>query len=89
MTKLQKRLDKLNTAFGLQETVCNIIANWVDHNTVNINIHPQKYHDVMITQENIGWSLIFAGHISQEWIKLYEEANCSNIQNNQQRHSYV
>ena len=43
----------------------------------------------MITQENIGWSHIFAGHILQKWIKLYEESACSTTQNNQQRNLYL
>ena len=43
----------------------------------------------MITQENIRWSHMFAGHISKERIKLYEESDCSNAQNNQGRYSYL
>ena len=83
MTKLQKKLDKLNTDFDLQETLCSAIANWLEDNKVDINNYPQKYHDAMITQENIGWSHMFTGYISQEWIKLYEEFVYVNTNKNQ------
>ena len=43
----------------------------------------------MITQENIGWSHMFAEHISQEWIKLYEESICANTKKNQHSHLYL
>ena len=89
MTKIRKKLDKLNTDFELQETLCSIITDWMEDNKVDINIYPHKYHDAMITQENIGWSHMFAGHISQEWIKLYEESICGNTNKKQQRHSYL
>ena len=55
----------------------------MENNKVEINKFPQKYHDALITQENIGWSHMFAGHISQEWIKLFEESVCANTNNNQ------
>ena len=58
-------------------------------NTVEINKLPQKYHDAMITQENIGWSHKFAGHISQEWIKLYKESRHTNTNKNQYNQSYL
>ena len=89
MTKLREKLDKLNTAFELQETLCSVIANWMENNKVDINKYPQKYHNALITQENIGWSHMFAGHISQEWIKLFEESVCANTNKNQQSQSYL
>ena len=89
MTKLQKKLNKLNTAFELKETLCSIITDWIKNNKVDINKYPQKYHETLITQDNIGWSHIFAGHISQELIKLYEESVCANTNKNQQSHLYL
>ena len=89
MTKLRKKLDKLNTYFELQETLCSVIANWMEDNKVDINKYLQKYHETLINKENIGWSHMFEGHISQEWIKLYEESICVNTNKNKQRHSYL
>ena len=89
MTKVRNKLDKLNTEFELQETLCSAIATWVEDNKVVINKYPQKHHNALITQENIRWSHIFTEDISQEWIKLYEESDCNNTQNNKQRHSYL
>ena len=43
----------------------------------------------MITQENIGWSHMFAGHISQEWIKLHENSRRTNDSENQNDQSYL
>ena len=72
MKKLQKKLDKHKTDHKLKETLCMVIADQMENNTVEINKFPQKYHDAMNTQENIVRSHMFAGHISQEWIKLYK-----------------
>ena len=78
MTKLWKKLNKHKTDHKLKETLCMVIIDSMENNTVEINKFPRKYHDAMITQENIGWSHMFAGHISQEWIKLYKESRCTN-----------
>ena len=43
----------------------------------------------MITQENIGWSHMFTGHISQEWIKLHKESKLTNNAKNQQDQLYL
>ena len=43
----------------------------------------------MITQENIGWSHMFVGHISREWIKLHEDSRLTNNAKNQQDQSYL
>ena len=61
----------------------------MENNTVEINKFPQKFHDAMITQENIGWSHMFAGHISQGWIKLYKESRCANTNKKQHDQSYL
>ena len=66
MTKLWKKIDKLKTNHKLTETLCMVIAGWMENNNIEISKCPQKYNDAMITQENIGWSYIFARHISQE-----------------------
>ena len=66
MSKLWKKLNNLKTDHELKETLCSVIANWMENNKVDINKFPQKYHDALISQEIIGWSHIFAGHISQE-----------------------
>ena len=89
MTKLWKKFDKHKTDHKLKETMCMVIADWMENNTVDIYKFPQKYHDAMITQENIGWSHMFAGHISQEWIKLYKESRNTNTNENQQDQSYL
>ena len=89
MTKLRKKLDKHKTNHELKETICMVIADWMENNKVEINKFPQKYHDAMITQENIGWSHMFAGHISQEWIKLHKESKLTNNAKNQQDQSYL
>ena len=79
MTKLRKRLDKHKANHELKETICMVIADWMENNKVDINKFPQKYHDAMITQENIGWFHMFAGHISQEWIKLHKESKLKTL----------
>ena len=89
MTKLWKKLHKHKTDHKLKETMCMVIADWMENNTVEINKFPQKYHDAMITQENIGWPHMFAGHISQEWIKLHEESKLTNNAKNQQDQLYL
>ena len=89
MTKLWKKFDKHKTDHELKETMCMVIADWMENNTVDIYKFPQKYHDAMITQENIGWSHMFAGHISQEWIKLFEESVCANTNKNQHNQPYL
>ena len=89
MTKFWKKLDKLKTNHKLIEMLCMVIADWMENSKVEINKFPQKYHDAMITQENIGWSHMFAGHISQEWIKLYKESRCTNTNKNQHNQSYL
>ena len=61
----------------------------MENNTVEINKFPQINNDAMITQENIGWSYMFAGQISQEWIKLYKESRSINTNNNQYNQSYL
>ena len=53
MEKLQKKLDKLKTNHKLSEMLCMVITDWMENNKVEINKFPQKYHDAMITQENI------------------------------------
>ena len=89
MTKIRKKLDKHKTNHELKETICMVIADWMENNEVEITKYPQKYHDAMITQENIGWSHMFARHISQECIKLYKEFACANTNMNQQSQSYL
>ena len=89
MTKLRKKLDKHKIDHELKETMCMIIADWMENNTVEINKFPQKNHDAMNTQENIGWSHMFAGHISQEWIKLHEDSRLTNNSKNQHDQSYL
>ena len=44
----------------------------MDTNCVTIEKYPQKYHAALNTQGNIGWSHIFAGQISQEWLTHFE-----------------
>ena len=87
--KTLEKLDKLKTDHKLKETLCVVIADWMENNKVEINEFPQKYHDTLITQETIGWSHMFAGHISQEWIKLFEESMFANTNKNQHNHSYL
>ena len=89
MTKIRKKLDKHKTNNELKETICMVIADWMKNNKVEITKYPQKYHDAMITQENIGWSHMFAGHISQEWIKLHKESKLKNNTKNQQDQLYL
>ena len=87
--KTLEKLDKLKTYHKLKETFCMVIADWMENNKVEINKFPQKYHDALIAQENIGWSHTFAGHISQEWIKLFEESGCENTNKRQHNQSYL
>ena len=63
MTKLRKKLDKHKTNHELKETIYMVIADWMENNKVEIDQFPQKYHNAMITQENIGWFHMFSGHI--------------------------
>ena len=53
MTKIRKKLDKLNTDFELQEILYNAIADWIENNKVDKTKYLQKYNDALITQENI------------------------------------
>ena len=87
--KTSEKIDKLKINHELTEVLCMVIADWMENNKVEINKFPQKYHDAMITQENIGWSHMFAGHISQEWIKLFEESGCANTNKKQHDQSYL
>ena len=54
MKKLQKKIVKHKTDHKLKETMCMVIADLMENNTVEINKFPQKYRDATITQENIG-----------------------------------
>ena len=64
--KILKKIDKLKKDHKLKETLCIIIADWMENNKVEINKFSQKYHDALVPQKNIGWSHMFAEHISQE-----------------------
>ena len=66
-----------------------VITDWMENNKVEIDKFPQKYHDAMITQENIGWFHMFLGHISQEWIKLHEESKVTNNAKKQHDQPYL
>ena len=64
--------------FGPVTELLAVIADWMENNKVEINKFPQQYHDALITQENIRWSHMFTGHLSQEWIELFEQSVCAN-----------
>ena len=49
---------------------CQAVTEWFDHEKVDIDKYPVKYHRALITQNNIGWRHIFMGRISQEWLKI-------------------
>ena len=47
-------MNKLKTDQELKETLCIVIADWMENNKVEIIKFLEKYNDAMITQENIG-----------------------------------
>ena len=59
---------------SLIETMTTAIASWMEHGEVNVEKFPQKYHQALHSQANIGWNHLFMGRISQEWLQLYEDA---------------
>ena len=67
---IRHRLEYLETDVGLMETFCQAVTEWFDHEKVNIDKYPVKYHRALITQNNIGWRHIFMGRISQEWLEI-------------------
>ena len=87
--KTLEKLDKHKTDHKLKEMLCMVISDWMENKMVDINKFLCKYHDALITQENIGWSHMFAGHISQEWIKLCKESRHTNTNKNQHVQSYL
>ena len=56
----RKKMNKLKTDQELKETLCIVIADWMENNKVEIIKFLEKYNDAMITQENIGWSHMIA-----------------------------
>lgn len=51
---------------------------------VDVETFPQKYQHAINTQNCIGQSYVFAGKLSQEWMKFFEEKQ-SNKQKNDKR----
>ena len=70
ISSLRRCMLRYSTCPGLMDTLCNVLTDWLDTQTVSIDKYPVKYHPAIITQQNIGWQQIFMGKLSQEWEKL-------------------
>jgi len=84
---LRRRLDYLETEFAITETLCTVIAEWFETETVDITKYPIRFHAALKSQETIGWRHLFAGRISQEWLILQE--NSTTTTKIRKRHSSV
>ena len=74
LNKLRETMKFRHTHDDLSETLTTIIATWMEHGIVDVNKFPDKYHNAINSQQNIGWNQLFMGRISQEWIQLYEDS---------------
>jgi hypothetical protein len=84
---MQRKLDYLETDFALGETICTVVAEWLETGNVDISKYPIKYATAIISQENIGWRHFFGGKISQEWLKLQDES--TNITTTKKPEGYI
>ena len=63
----------LNTDFELTETMCSAISLWMETVEFDVKIFSLKCQDAINTQNSIGLRHAFAGRLSQEWIKFFNE----------------
>ena len=71
---LRKRLEYLETEFGIGEGMCTAIAEWLETGTVDETNYPPRFTRAITSQNMIGWRHLFGGKLSQEWLKLQEES---------------
>jgi hypothetical protein len=84
---LRRRLEYLETEFAITETMCTVIAGWLETETVDIDNYPVRFHAAIKSQDSIGWQHLFAGRLSQEWLLLQEQS--TTVTKVQKRHSSV
>jgi hypothetical protein len=80
-------LETIETLFALQKTLCTAIAEWLEIGEVNVSNYPIKYTNAILSQEQIGLQHLFAGNISQEWLRL--QADSTNKTVGKKRDCYV
>jgi hypothetical protein len=69
---LRRRLEYLETEFAIKETICTVIAEWLETEMVDSKNYPIRFHAAIKSQAMIGWRHISAGCLSQEWLLLQE-----------------
>ena len=67
--ELRKRMKKIDTKFGVENTMCSAISEWFETGKVLVEEYPEEYHDAIRSQEAIGWRQVFNGRISKVWME--------------------
>jgi hypothetical protein len=62
----------VETEFAIIETICTVIAEWLETEMVDSKKYPIRFNAAIKFQAMIGWRHIFAGRLSQEWLLLQE-----------------
>jgi len=70
MTALRRKMKALSTKFEVEETLGTALCDWMEHGRVEISKFPPKFEAALKSQETIGWRHVFAGKLSQQWLRL-------------------
>ena len=87
---LRRTLKDKNTGYAVMETMASAVTEWLDTGEVGVQLYPQSFRTVLLSQTDIGWQHLFNGKLSNLWFPMYESSRTNGTQGEDRKtESYV